>query len=49
MNATNIDVACLGNHELDFNLQIVTYLINKCSFQWLCSNIFYISEKGEND
>jgi len=40
LNALDIDVACLGNHDLDFGLQEFTELSEACNFPWLCSNAF---------
>lgn len=38
LNAIGIDVACLGNHDLDFGLQEFRELREQCNFPWLCSN-----------
>lgn len=38
LNAIDIDVACLGNHDLDFGLQEFRELKEDCNFPWLCSN-----------
>ncbi|KAL4509211.1 hypothetical protein ABPG72_018142 [Tetrahymena utriculariae] len=46
INACNIDVACVGNHEFDFNLETIQNRFKKCNFPWLCSNIFNIRTNG---
>ncbi|KAL7533326.1 hypothetical protein ACHAXR_005170 [Thalassiosira sp. AJA248-18] len=38
LNAIGIDVACLGNHDLDFGIQEFRELKDDCNFPWLCSN-----------
>ncbi|EGR29458.1 ser thr protein phosphatase family protein, putative [Ichthyophthirius multifiliis] len=40
INACQIDIACVGNHDFDYNLQQVEQLFKKCNFPWLCSNIY---------
>lgn len=42
INACGIDVACVGNHEFDFGLDIIESLFRRCNFPWLCSNIFNV-------
>ncbi|RPA77342.1 Metallo-dependent phosphatase [Ascobolus immersus RN42] len=39
LNALKTDVACLGNHDLDFGVETFTFLKEKCEFPWLCANI----------
>jgi len=38
LNACGVDVACLGNHDLDFGVPQFLKLKSRCSFPWLCSN-----------
>mmetsp|Transcript_566 Transcript_566/g.1039 ORF Transcript_566/g.1039 Transcript_566/m.1039 type:complete len:573 (+) Transcript_566:106-1824(+) len=38
LNALDIDVACLGNHDLDFGIEEFRELKDQCNFPWLCSN-----------
>lgn len=38
LNLLDIDVACLGNHDLDFGINKFKYLVKRCNFPWLCSN-----------
>lgn len=40
LNATGIDAACLGNHDLDFGMEQFEYLSKKCTFPWLVANVF---------
>lgn len=35
----DITVACLGNHDLDFDENTVTNLISQTNFPWLLSNV----------
>jgi 5'-nucleotidase len=39
LNATGIDAACLGNHDLDFGMEQFEYLSKKCTFPWLVANV----------
>lgn len=39
LNATRVDVACLGNHELDRGLGVMKERIAETNFPWLCSNL----------
>lgn len=39
LNNLNTDVACLGNHDLDFGVQQFEYLAARCNFPWLCANV----------
>ena len=39
LNATRIDAACLGNHDLDFGMEQFEYLAKKCTFPWLVANV----------
>ena len=39
LNAARTDVACVGNHDLDFGVDQFAYLANLCEFPWLCSNV----------
>ncbi|TGZ78126.1 Metallo-dependent phosphatase [Ascodesmis nigricans] len=39
LNEIGTDVACLGNHDLDFGVDQAKYLIEKCTFPWLCANV----------
>lgn len=40
LNSFKIDLACLGNHDLDYTYNHVVELKNSTNFPWLCSNIF---------
>jgi 5'-nucleotidase len=40
LNAFGIDLACLGNHDLDYELEHVRNLIDQTNFPWLLSNIY---------
>lgn len=35
-----ITVACLGNHDLDFDEDTVINLLSQTNFPWLLSNVF---------
>lgn len=39
LNAVGTDVACLGNHDLDFGVETFEALRKKCRFPWLMANI----------
>ncbi|EMD00786.1 hypothetical protein BAUCODRAFT_135561 [Baudoinia panamericana UAMH 10762] len=39
LNLINTDVACLGNHDLDFGVEQFEYLAGLCTFPWLCANV----------
>lgn len=39
LNAIKTDVACLGNHDLDFGVDQFIHLKDLCSFPWLCANV----------
>ncbi|WVW79106.1 hypothetical protein I302_101071 [Kwoniella bestiolae CBS 10118] len=43
LNALELDVACVGNHDFDFGYPHLTKLIQSTTFPWLLSNI--IDEK----
>eukprot|EP00158_Paraphelidium_tribonemae_P009581 Partr_v1_DN28904_c0_g1_i4_m24948 putative 5'-nucleotidase len=38
-NEFGIDIACYGNHDLDFGLPQLTKLAGACNFPWLMSNV----------
>ncbi len=35
----NVDISCLGNHELDFGIQKAKELIAKTSCPWIITNL----------
>ena len=39
LNNLHTDVACLGNHDLDFGVEQFQYLARHCKFPWLCANV----------
>lgn len=39
LNKIKTDVACLGNHDLDFGVEQFMYLAKQCAFPWLCANV----------
>ena len=39
MNKIKTDVACLGNHDLDFGVLQFMHLATLCEFPWLCANV----------
>ncbi|KAK4503854.1 hypothetical protein PRZ48_004769 [Zasmidium cellare] len=39
LNGVHTDVACLGNHDLDFGVEQFRYLAAQCKFPWLCANV----------
>lgn len=39
LNALNVQVSCLGNHDLDFGVEHFRSLIEKCNFPWLVANV----------
>jgi len=44
LNMLNIDVSCLGNHELDHGVDTAKSLIAKTKFPWLMANLLNIKE-----
>lgn len=40
INRCDVDVACLGNHDLDFGIEQAQRLIDETNFPWLLSNLF---------
>lgn len=46
LNSLGIDVACLGNHDLDFPYDESLELQRKTNFPWVLSNFFH---KGTHD
>lgn len=40
LNALGIDLACFGNHDLDYELDHVMKLIKMTNFPWLLSNVY---------
>lgn len=46
LNEIGTDVACLGNHDLDFGAQQFKYLAARCNFPWLCGNVIDPAETG---
>ncbi|KAL5596381.1 hypothetical protein BROUX41_006678 [Berkeleyomyces rouxiae] len=40
LNTIGTDVACVGNHDLDFGVAQFSHLTAKCTFPWLLANIF---------
>ncbi|KAI9684356.1 MAG: hypothetical protein M1829_002166 [Trizodia sp. TS-e1964] len=39
LNGIGTDVACVGNHDLDFGVTQFRYLADRCSFPWLLANV----------
>jgi 5'-nucleotidase len=39
LNKIGTDVACLGNHDLDFGVEQLKYLAEQCNFPWLVANV----------
>ena len=39
LNCFKIDLACLGNHDLDYHIDHVIELKNKTNFPWMLSNV----------
>lgn len=40
LNEFGIDLACFGNHDLDYELEHVMKLVSKTNFKWLLSNVY---------
>lgn len=36
----NVDISCLGNHELDMGIEHAVNLIGQTSCPWIMSNLF---------
>jgi len=41
LNAANVKVAVVGNHDFDFGVENLEEVMSKCSFPWLCANAFH--------
>ncbi|KAF2642541.1 5'-nucleotidase-like protein [Massarina eburnea CBS 473.64] len=39
LNSVGTDVACVGNHDLDFGIQQYRHLTSQCKFPWLLANV----------
>ncbi|OAT10112.1 5'-nucleotidase [Blastomyces gilchristii SLH14081] len=39
LNQAGTDVACVGNHDLDFGVEQFEHLRNQCKFPWLLANM----------
>lgn len=39
LNSFNTDVACVGNHDLDFGVAAFQRLAKQCNFPWLLANV----------
>ena len=39
LNDLGTDVACVGNHDLDFGVKQFRNLAEQCSFPWLLANV----------
>ncbi|EDN04962.1 2'3'-cyclic-nucleotide 2'-phosphodiesterase [Histoplasma capsulatum] len=39
LNQAGTDVACIGNHDLDFGVEQFQHLRNQCKFPWLLANV----------
>jgi 2',3'-cyclic-nucleotide 2'-phosphodiesterase (5'-nucleotidase family) len=53
LNALNVEIAVVGNHDLDFGVETFVKLSGLCKFPWLCSNLkiagtteYAVIEKG---
>lgn len=40
LQAFGIDLACYGNHDLDYELDHVMDMIKRTGFPWLLSNVY---------
>lgn len=40
INSMEVNVACYGNHELDYNLEEIENLVSQTNFPWLMSNVY---------
>jgi 5'-nucleotidase len=47
LNNMTIDVACIGNHDLDFGIDNLESLIAETKFPWLMSNVKHVAD-GQN-
>jgi 5'-nucleotidase len=47
LNNMAIDVACIGNHDLDFGVDNLESLIAETKFPWLMSNVKHVAD-GQN-
>ncbi len=46
LNNIKVDVACIGNHDLDFGIENLESLIAQTQFPWLMSNVKYLPDGG---
>ncbi|GMI18964.1 hypothetical protein TeGR_g4904 [Tetraparma gracilis] len=42
LNASHVDVACMGNHDFDFGIENLESLTRVCDFPWLLSNVKFV-------
>lgn len=47
LNIVKTDIACLGNHDLDFGVEKFMELAKLCKFPWLCANIVDPAVEGQ--
>lgn len=40
LQAFGIDLACYGNHDLDYELEHVMDMVKRTGFPWLLSNVY---------
>lgn len=45
LKRAKVDVACVGNHDLDFGVERFQELSEMCEFPWLLSNILWKNNK----
>mmetsp|Transcript_5008 Transcript_5008/g.7495 ORF Transcript_5008/g.7495 Transcript_5008/m.7495 type:complete len:157 (-) Transcript_5008:1020-1490(-) len=45
-NSLNLDVTCLGNHELDLGLPKAKELISQTNCPWIISNLFEVANNN---
>lgn len=47
LNASNIDVACIGNHDMDLGLEVMFERMSETNFPWLLTNAVFQKTKEE--
>jgi hypothetical protein len=47
LNLLGTNVACVGNHDLDFGVKQFQNLAAQCKFPWLLANVLGTSHFGE--
>lgn len=47
LNAMNVAVSCVGNHDFDFGVENMEKLNKECNFPWLMANVLDVNTGEE--